>query len=289
MSVHIARQGPADAADAADAADDADAADAADDAAPPSGGPRLVVVFGAGGPVAAAAIRHLAARHRLRLTDLRPETIDAGAAGSGVDGAPPALLPVDVTEPDQVRRACAGADAVVNCSVARSDPVGAFRVNCVGAFHVMQGAVAHGVRRVVHTGPQLVGAGSPGEYWWDADVPDDAPRRPGTALYFLTKYLGLEVVRAFAETHRLSVPVLLLGRLIDPASPPAPPHPFSVSWQDAGRAVRCAVEVDSLPTPCEVFHIVADAPPARFGNAKARRLLGWQPEDDLASMWRKPS
>jgi nucleoside-diphosphate-sugar epimerase len=270
MSVHIARQG-------------------AVAAAPPSGRSKLVVVFGAGGPVAAAAIRQLAPRHRLRLTDLRPETIDVGAAGPGAAGAPPELLPVDVTERDQVRRACAGADAVVNCTVARSDPVGAFRVNCVGAYHVMQGAVAHGVRRVVHTGPQLVGAGSPGEYWWDFDVPDDAPRRPGTALYFLTKYLGLEVVRSFAEAHRLSVPVLLLGRLIDPAAPPAAPHPFSVSWQDAGRAVRCAVEVASLPTPCEVFHIVADVPPARFGNAKARRLLGWQPADDLAPMWRTPS
>ena len=68
-------------------------------------------------------------------------------------------------------------------------------------------------------------------------------------------------------------------------------HPHLVSWRDAAQAVRCAIELDlcTMPTSCEVFSIFGDQPHGRFSNAKAKRMLGWQPEDDLSEHWTRKS
>ena len=184
--------------------------------------------------------------------------------------------------------ACAGMDAVVNCTVVRPDPVQAFRVNCLGAVNVARAAAAHGIRRVVHTGPQLVTNDRPAGYWWDFAVPDDAPSRPGTSLYGHSKFLGEEAMRVFAEYYDLEVPALLFSIFADPETAQrrgGGVFPMTVSWEDAGHAVRRALEVATLPSPFETFHILADLPHGKYSNAKARRLLGWQPRDTLARLW----
>jgi nucleoside-diphosphate-sugar epimerase len=275
---------------------------ALDPPAPVGGRPvRSVVVFGAGGPLAAAAARALAPAYRLRLTDLRPlaeleregRPQSPGAPLPAVLGPPHEAAVVDVADPAQVRAACAGMDAVVNCTVVRPDPVQAFRVNTLGAIHVLQAAAAHGIRRVVHTGPQLVTDDSPAGYWWDTEVPDDSPGRPGTSLYGHSKYLGQEAARAFAEHYGLEVPALYFSIFVNPETASAREggvFPMTVSWEDAGLAVRRAVEAPALPRRLEVLHILADLPHGKYSNAKARRLLGWQPRDSLAHLWaRRPA
>jgi hypothetical protein len=104
----------------------------------------------------------------------------------------------------------------------------------------------------------------------------------------MTKFLGQEVLRVFAEQHQLEVPVLLFSRFVDPAV--NRPNvdgmfPMTVSWEDAGHAIRRALEVPSLPSPYEVFHILADLPHGKYSNEKAKRVLGWQPRDTLAHLW----
>jgi nucleoside-diphosphate-sugar epimerase len=257
---------------------------------------RNVVLFGAGGPLAAATARALASSYRLRLTDVRP-IADIVAEGKPQSvGAPlPAVLPaphearvVDVADLDQVLAACAGMDAIVNCTVVRPHPVNAFLVNFLGAYNVMRAAAAHRIHRVVHTGPQLVTLDRQAGYWWDFDVPNDAPSRAGTWLYGHTKHLGQETVRLFAEQYDLSVPALMYSSFINPetASPrDGGVHPMSVSWEDAGLAMRRALEVLSLPRPFEVFHILADIPHGKYSNQKARHLLDWRPLDTLANLW----
>src|SRR5438093_221579 len=79
-----------------------------------------------------------------------------------------------------------GMDAIVNMTVMRRDPVEAFRVNTIGAYNVMRAAVARGMRRVVHTGPEQVSDTMQGAYWPDFGIPSDAPSRPGTQLYFVS-------------------------------------------------------------------------------------------------------
>lgn len=264
----------------------------------PAGGARKVVVYGAGGPLAAITTEALARDHVLRLTDVQPI---ADIAARNQPQSPGAPLPrplepphemrvVDVTDPEEVVEAARGMDAIVNCTVVRPHPVEAFRVNVLGAYNVMQAAVANGIRRVVHTGPQQVTLHAPAGYWGNLDLSPDVPSRPGDNLYILTKYLGQEICRIFAEEHDLEVPALLFSSFVNPAT--APPRalgafPFSVSWEDAAEAMRGALRAPAFPHPFEPFFILGDLPHGRYSNEKAKRLLHWQPRDNLEAHWKR--
>jgi nucleoside-diphosphate-sugar epimerase len=262
----------------------------------PGGAARKVVVYGAGGPLAAVTTEALAHDHVLRLTDVRPiaeivaenKPQSVGAPFPRVLGSPHEMTIVDVTDPDQVIEAARGMDAIVNCTVVRPDPVLAFRVNTIGAYNVVRAAVECGIRRVVHTGPQEVTLPYPAGYWYDFDLTSDVPPRPGAQLYILSKYLGHEICRIFAEEHDLEVPTLLFSSFVDPSGPAPEPlgaFAFSISWEDAAQAMRQALRAPSFPRPLEVMHIVADLPHGKYRNDKAKELLKWQPRDRLESHW----
>ena len=259
---------------------------------------RRVVMLGAGGPVGVAAAALLGQEYTLHLTDIQLLAEIAARNEPQSPGAPvpvPTLPPhteaiVDIGNYAQVYAACAGADAIINCSVMRRDPVAAFRVNTLGAYHVMRAAVAHGIRRVVHTGPYQIAPSGITSYGWDHEIHADAPPRPGRAhgwqIYFHSKYLGQEICRVYAEHYGLEVPVLLFADFVDAALPPyREVHSLAVSFQDAARAIRCALMVPTLPNPYEPLHIGADLPHGVFPNEKARRVLEWQPLDDLQGWW----
>jgi nucleoside-diphosphate-sugar epimerase len=257
---------------------------------------RRVVVYGAGGPLAAATSHLLAAAHTLRLTDYRPladiiaenKPQSPGAPLPEIFGPPHEVVQVDVTDPAQVIAAARGMDAIVNCTVIRPDPVEAFRVNTLGAYNVMRAAVENRIRRVVHTGPQLVTLGSPAGYNADYFITADAPPRPADHLYGHTKYLGQEICRVFAEYYGLEVPVLLFNNFSSPERLRARGRgssPFAVSWDDAGRAMQRAVEAPAFPSPFEVMHILTDLPHGKYSNEKAKRLLDWHPRDRLERGW----
>jgi nucleoside-diphosphate-sugar epimerase len=250
-----------------------------------------VVIFGAGGPLGAAVAEVLKPYYTLRLTDLQQIDTLLETARPQSPGAPLPVRPepphewqsVDVRDPAQVRAACAGMDAAINLSVLRNVLNLAFQVNMLGARNVMSAAVDAGVHRVVHTGPFMLGAaGAPG-YNWDYEIVDDVPPRPGTSwLYFMSKLCGQEMVKIYARQHGLSVPALTFCEFVNPAvSSVRPIHPLSISWTDAAHAVRAALEVETLPRPFEYFHIGTDLPHDVYVTEKAKRLLGWQPRDDL--------
>lgn len=263
-----------------------------------------IVVFGAGGPMAAAAVQELAPYYRLRVSDVKP-IADIIAAGPRKDQRPDVPMPkllgaphdeqvVDVTNAEQVMAACEGMDAIINCTVIRHDVVSSFRVNANGVYNVMNAAVAHGIRRVVHTGPFQMGMDGPIGYGWDDWIVDDVPQRPGHSMntYLHTKYLGQEIARIFAEHYNLEVPSLFfcdfadfvnLRRLGDHV------HPFTTTWTDTARAIRAAVEVPSLPSPFEILHVNSDMPQGVFPNAKAKRILDWEPQDPTESWWKSDS
>lgn len=253
---------------------------------------RRVVVFGAGGPVAAELAQELKDSYTLRLTDVRAL---ADVLAEGNRQSPNAPLPavldaphecrvVDVRNAGQVLAACEGMDAVVNTTVVRPDPVEAFRVNTLGAYNVMRAAVAHGIRRVVQTGPELVTIQGEADYRWDYDIPGNPPMRPGDNLYGHSKYLGQEICRVFAEYYGLEVPVLLYSQFLDPEKDRYL-HPMAVSWRDSARAIRCALEVATLPSPYEVVHILTDMPHGKFNNRQAKELLDWEPQDLVDRFW----
>ena len=256
-----------------------------------------IAIFGAGGPVGAAAARALRDHYPLRLTDVRPiaEIIAEGKPQS--PGAPlPELLPaphecrvVDVTDYAQVREAARGMEALINCTVIRQVLAPAFQVNLIGAYHVARAAAELGIRRIIHTGPWHTHLGHNADYWWDFDVPEDAPLRPGGDLYALSKFLGGEVMRVFAERHGLEVLTFLFcdfrpgdGRT---RSRGGGCGPFVVSWEDAGEAFLYGLRAAALPRPCEPFFIGAPTPHHKFPPLKARRLLGWEARDRLERLW----
>lgn len=257
---------------------------------------RKVVIFGAGGPLAAAAAGELAAQYTLRLADLR-SLEELAAAPPQSPGAPqPRALPaphdrvvVDVTDPQAVLDACRGMDAIVNCTVIRNASVEAFRVNLLGAANVLRAALANGIQRVVHTGPYMIGPSGATGYAWDDEIVEDVPPRPGSGhrfqLYSHTKYLALELCRIYAEYHGLDVAALLFCNLVNPeVGRHDELYAMTVSWHDAARALGLALTA-RLPSPLEVLHINADLPHGVFPNAKAKRVLGWQPRDDLHALW----
>ncbi|HSH79071.1 MAG TPA: NAD-dependent epimerase/dehydratase family protein [Herpetosiphonaceae bacterium] len=260
---------------------------------------RNIVIFGAGGPLAAGVVPHLTAGYKLRLTDVRPiEEIAAEGprrdqpAGAPVPvplGAPHEQRVVDVTDLEQVKEACAGMDAIVNCTVIRHDQVGAFRVNTLGAYNIARAAVEHGIRRIVQTGPQLVTLQHEEDYTSDYDIPAEAPPRPGRYLYGHSKFLGQEIIRVFADYYGLEVPVLLFNQLAQPDAPQAQRlDPFAVSWRDAARAIHRAIELPTLPRPFEVLNVGADLPHGRYTHRRATEILGWQARDDMRHLWSAP-
>lgn len=257
--------------------------------------PERILILGAGGPIGAAATTMLKDDHQLRLAGRR-SMAEVAAAPPQSEGAPlpsPATPPheemsVDVTDPNAVLEAASDMDAIINLTVLRPDPVEAFRVNTLGAWHVMRAAVHHGIRRVVHTGPILTLGQHPSGYTQDRDVPSNVPSRPGDNLYFISKFLGQEICRIFAEQHHIACPTLLYCGFIDPKTAECQqrlPHPFTISWEDSGRSLAAAVRVPHVPEPFVVIHILADSPHDRYCNDTARQLLDWELRDRLDHLW----
>jgi nucleoside-diphosphate-sugar epimerase len=258
-----------------------------------------VAIFGAGGPVGAAAAQALRDQYTLRLTDLRPIAEIAAEGKPQSPGAPlPEVLPpphecrvVDVTDYDQVLEAARGMDALINATVVRHQLVPAFHVNVIGAYHVAKAAVELGIRRILHTGPWHTYLGHNADYWWDFDVPEDAPLHPGGDLYALTKFLGGEVTRVFAERHGLEVLTFLFCDFV-PADPDAGGHrhrcpPFVVSWEDTGELFRYGLQAPAPPRPYEPFFITAPMPTGKFPPLKAKCLLGWEARHPLERLYRR--
>ncbi len=262
---------------------------------------RRVVIFGAGGPLGSAATEALKNDYELRLADIRPVE-EAVAAKPQFPGAPLPVAPeaphewriMDMRSAEQVMDACDGMDAIINCAVLRQSPDSAFGVNSIGAYHVMEAAVAHGIRRVVHTGPYLTSQKGAAGYQWDDWIVDDTPARPGIDwVYQPSKFIAKEIVRIYAEYYGLVVPALAYVHLRNPGIevqfPDVPPgwriSPFSVSWSDAALSVKAALEVKSLPSPFEFFHIGAELPHGVYPMDKAKRLLGWEATDFFEDLY----
>jgi nucleoside-diphosphate-sugar epimerase len=257
--------------------------------------PKRIVIFGAGGPLAATTAVQLRDDHVLRLTDIQPlahfqsaPPQMVGAPRPTPPGSPHEERQVDVTDPAAVADAVRDMDCVINCAVVRHDPVVAFRVNILGAYNTMRAAVDAGIPRVVHTGPVLTLAPHPVGYTADRAVPDSAPPRPGDDVYFVTKLIAQEICRIFAEAHSLPCPILLFCGFVgsDPHRQ-GQPTPFTVSWDDAGRAMAAAAHVASLPEPAPILHVMADSPHDKYTNTAVKSVLGWEPKDRLDHLWQR--
>jgi nucleoside-diphosphate-sugar epimerase len=256
--------------------------------------PQRVAILGAAGPLAVATAMQAGDDLRLRLADLRPlaevalgEPQSPGAPLPDVAMLPPhEEIALDVADYASVRRAMEGMDAVINCTVVRPDPVQAFRVNTLGAWNVMRVAADLGIRRVVHTGPILTLAPYPIGMEADRDI-HAFTDRPGANLYFISKYLGKEIVRIYAEAFGMAVPSLHFDLFtpLDPEVALRRSSPCTISWDDAGRAVLAAARIEAMPKPFVAVNVLAPNPHDRFDPFDAQRLLDWEPRDQINHIW----
>lgn len=256
--------------------------------------PRCVAILGAAGPLAVATALQAGDDLHLRLADRR----SLAEAAEGAPQSPGAPVPdmtafarhehvaLDVTDIASVRRALEGVDTVINCTVVRPDPVQAFRVNTLGAWNVMRAAAELGIRRVVHTGPVLHLAPYPVGMEADRDI-RSSNDRPGANLYILSKYLGKEIVRMYAEERGMAVPSLYFDGFtpLDTALAVRHGSPCTISWNDAGRAVWAAARLESMPQPFVAVTLLAPGPHDRYDVTEAQRLLGWEPQDQINHIW----
>ena len=240
-----------------------------------------VLILGGAGMLGPYVVPALQDSYDLLVTDIRP--LDIPFRGE--------FRHVDVGNFDQVMAAAEGMDAIINLSVLRSDRQLAFDVSTLGCYNMMRAAVAHDIRRIINTGPHFTIAGPTYELF-DFDLHADIPSQSGTNLYALTKSLGQEICRVFTEEYpQLSVQTYLFYNFRDPADlrPEQDIRPFGISWQNAAQVFPLGLEIplEQLPSRCEIFNIFTDMPHGQFSNEKAKRVLGFEPWDDISAIWTK--
>ena len=239
-----------------------------------------VLIIGANGYLGPHVVKALEQHHELKVTDIRPP----------VEKSKHEFVRVDVTSLEQMRAAAKGMDAIVNLSVLRPDRKLAFDVNTRGCYNMMLTVVEYGIRRVINTGPHLVVSGPPYD-GFDFGIAPETPPQPGTHLYGLSKSLGQEICRVYAEHHDIYVQEYLFYsfREVDKLTPGTDATPFSISWGDAGEVFRLGLAIDlaKLPSRCEVFFVFTDMPHGKYTNEKVKRILGLKFRDDLSVLWRK--
>jgi len=241
---------------------------------------KKILILGGAGMLGPYVIPALDQNYDLRVTDIRP--LDMAFRGE--------FRQVDVAAYDQVLDAAAGMDAIINLSVLRQDRQLAFDVSTLGCYNMMRAAVAHNIQRVINTGPHFTVAGATYEAF-DFNLSTDMPPQPGTNLYALTKSLGQEICRVFSEQYDIYVQTYLFYIFRDPAelTPWPEERPWVLSWKNSGEIFPLGLEIplEKLPSRCEIFNILADMPHGQFNNEKAKRILGFQPWNDLAALWHK--
>ena len=185
---------------------------------------RKVLLLGSSGEIAPNIIPALGQYYDLRLADLKPHP----------DGLP--TRTVDITDYKQVLEAVQGVEAIANFTVNRPHPVLSFAVSTTGAFNVMKAAAEVGIKKVLHTGPELVIS----DYGHEFDI-GEVPQRPGSGYYSLTKMLGMEICRAYARTHGIQTICYQfngLGPKPERAVQVQDFPPFTITWEDLVQACR---------------------------------------------------
>jgi hypothetical protein len=125
----------------------------------------------------------------------------------------------------------------------------------------------------------------------DYEISPDIPPHPGTLLYSLSKSVGHEICRIYTEHYDIYVQMYLYYNFRDPADPSREREvaPFAIAWQDGGTVYPYGLEIpfEKLPSRFETFFIFQDMPHGRFSNEKAKRILGWQANEDVSAIWRR--
>jgi nucleoside-diphosphate-sugar epimerase len=162
------------------------------------------------------------------------ELAGAGHAVVGVDLREPTGLPLqrfaraDVGAPPELETAFADCDAVVHLAAVRDPGIvpdaQLFQVNVVGTFNALEAAVASGVRRfVLASSEAVIGLAAPGAVPDYVPIDEQHPLRPAD-VYALSKVLGEDLCRSYADRGALSTVCLRTA------------YVYSLAWRDDALA-----------------------------------------------------
>lgn len=164
-----------------------------------------VLVIGGSGYVGSLALPQLAARHDLRVLDVKPPT----------EALTCEYVEADANDPAAVTAACAGVDAVLHMAMARMDDphhsrsaaqnAAAFDIHVKSVYLALSAAGRAGVRHALHMSSLSVFAALGHHPITSADEPD------ATDPYGLTKRLGEEAARAAARREGMGLTILRLA------------------------------------------------------------------------------
>ena len=232
-----------------------------------------VLVLGASGLVAPYVTPGLEPYYHLHLADIKPHPFEKP------------ITHVDVTVYEQVLEASRGMDAIMNFTVLRNDPVQSFEVSTKGAYHAMKAAAAHGIKKVIHTGPQTVSLG----YDHDFDI-DDVPPMVGTGYYGITKYLSMEVCKVYARAYGIQTLCFLFAGLGPKPTEPVAGRdvpPFMVVWEDLQYVCRLALEIEGVSDHFQAFNMMSYRAQRKYLTEKARRMLGYEPLERVEDYFKR--
>ena len=226
---------------------------------------RKVLVLGACGMVAPNLVPGLRDYYDLKLTDFAPD-LDSEL-----------IIECEIRSFQEVCEAAEGMDAILNFTVVRDHSEESFHVNTRGALNVMKAAVEHGIKKVIHSGPQYVRS----TYDHDFDI-TDVPPVLGTAYYCLPKGLASEVCRSYARAHQIQTISFVFNGLgpspsEDGAGQDFPP--FTVVWEDLQLACRLALDIEAVPDDFQEFNLLSWEGHGKYNVDKARRILGFAPTE----------
>ena len=207
---------------------------------------------------------------------------------------------IDISNLKEVLEISQNVDAIINLSVYRNSRDLAFNVNTLGTYNMMKAAEEHKIPRIINTGPHFVLAG-PSFETYDFNINSDITNQSGVNIYALTKSLGNEICKVFADNNEfIYVQTLLFYHLyseelilggsnqinkFDKLRESL--NPFSVTWEDAAMAIKLALEIEleKLDSRAETYFISEDLPHTKFMNSKAKNKLGWIPSNKLKPLW----
>jgi nucleoside-diphosphate-sugar epimerase len=229
-----------------------------------------VLITGAAGFIGRHLTRALEASYELRLGDV--QRIDD-----------PRWISLDVTRPDQARRAVADVDAVVHLAIAAGHEgeheddefnQARFDVNVRGTFNLLRAAADAGVRRFVHTSSIMV--------TWGYEPPqiiagDALPRPVGT--YARTKHLAEALCEQSAREDGLSVLCLRIAKPVDAeylARRSGPLRPQWIAISDLMRAYDLALSAENIGF--EIVTVVGESSRRRWDLSRAEQILGYRPQ-----------
>jgi NAD+ dependent glucose-6-phosphate dehydrogenase len=251
--------------------------------------PRTIVITGAAGNIGGKLRRHLDGRYDLRLLDIAPR-------------GDPQIIAADMSRWDarwvDVLR---GADAVVHLAadpMAHQTWANLLGPNVDAVANLYLAAAEAGVKRVVYASSNHVMGGykdDPGP----AVLTTEVPPRPGTRYvsdgqardstpYGSAKLFGERLGKCYADVHGLSVVAVRIGwvRPGENRAADIPPERgpwFRLMWlsnRDACQLLERSIVAD-VPSPFVVVNGMSANTGMRWDIDATRRLLGYQPHDDV--------